>query len=296
MKKTVIMLCVSIVNLLLFSNGMAQPKPPAGQSATYEKPIAAFFIDEEMAGGEFIGPDLSMYTKKQAELYKNEEFLFDGMMAFATTKSGFFGFIDENKKWIIPPVYKEIRRPFISEEGFENKFIVQDKNNKWGLINYQGRRIIEIKYDTLFTYTAKGLMIAKLNKKYGGVSLLGDVEIPFEYDSIHNPYWGEGEEKMFTYGNVAAMRNGKWGYIDETGKTLIDFKYDDVTGNFSMELAGVKQNGKWGFIDTKGNIKIPFTYLRARGFDETMETAWVYMSNDENDEGFAIDKDGKKQE
>lgn len=281
--------------LLFITKGQAQPNP-AGKTVAYEKPIAAFFMDEEMAGGEFIGVDVSGYTKKQAELYKNEEFMFEGALAFATTQSGYFGFIDENKKWVIPPVYKDIRRPYASDESFENKFLVKEKNNKWGLINYQGRKLIGTKYDTIDSYTAAGLLIAKLNNKYGAISLLDDVEIPFIYDSIHNPYWGFGEERMFTHGSVAALQNGKWGFINAQGKKLIDFIYDDITGNFSMGLVGVKQNGKWGFIDTKANTVIPFIYLRARGFDADTEDAWVSMSDSEDDDGFYIDKNGKVKE
>jgi hypothetical protein len=289
MKNNLTILVISLLSV--FTQLEAQPGSPV-----YEKPIAAFFMDEAFAGGEFIGPDLSRYTKKQAELYKSEEFIFSGILALATTQSGYYGFIDENKKWIIPPIYKEIRSPYVSDESFENKFIVQDKNSKWGLINYQGRKIIEIKYDTLFSYTAKGLMIAKQNNKYGAISLLGDVEIPFLYDSIQNPYVSPYEEGMFAHGNVAAMQHKKWGFINPQGKKVIDFIYDDVTGNFSMGLVGVKQKGKWGFIDTKGNTRIPFIYLRAQGFDLTLEEAWVSLSDKEDDDGFSIDKDGKKKE
>lgn len=45
--------------------------------------------------------------------------------------------------------------------------------------------------------------------------------------------------------------NGKWGYIDKTGKAITDFKYDDVD-HFKDGLAWVKLNGKQGYIDKAG--------------------------------------------
>jgi len=42
--------------------------------------------------------------------------------------------------------------------------------------------------------------------------------------------------------------DGKWGFIDETGKLCIPFKYDIVYG-FTEGLAAVWLNGKGGFID-----------------------------------------------
>ncbi|EAK1349894.1 WG repeat-containing protein, partial [Campylobacter coli] len=49
--------------------------------------------------------------------------------------------------------------------------------------------------------------------------------------------------------------NGKWGFIDKSGKIVIEPKFDGV-GNFSEGLAGVELNGKWGFIDKSGKIVI----------------------------------------
>ena len=46
--------------------------------------------------------------------------------------------------------------------------------------------------------------------------------------------------------------NGKLGFIDKSGKLVIDAKYDEAE-NFSEGLAGVELNGKWGYINIKGD-------------------------------------------
>jgi len=45
--------------------------------------------------------------------------------------------------------------------------------------------------------------------------------------------------------------NGKYGYVDKTGKEVIPLKYD-YADSFREGLARAKLNGKWGYIDRWG--------------------------------------------
>jgi len=60
---------------------------------------------------------------------------------------------------------------------------------------------------------------------------------------------------------VAEHKNGKdkWGFIDKSGRYAIEPKYDYVTVH-SEGLAGVEVNGKWGFIDKSGRMIIEPKY------------------------------------
>jgi RNA polymerase sigma factor (sigma-70 family) len=61
-------------------------------------------------------------------------------------------------------------------------------------------------------------------------------------------------------------QNGKWGYIDETGKVVVKPMFEDAT-EMKEDMALVKQNGKYGFIhvslDKEKNIKPQFDYARS---------------------------------
>jgi hypothetical protein len=80
--------------------------------------------------------------------------------------------------------------------------------------------------------------------------------------------------------------NGKWGFIDKTGKEVIPLKYDDAR-SFSEGLASVNLNGKWGYIDKTGKEVIPFKYDDAWPFSKGR--AEVKLDG----EWFYIDKTGK---
>lgn len=54
------------------------------------------------------------------------------------------------------------------------------------------------------------------------------------------------------------MQDGKYGFIDKTGKIVIPAKYDEVW-NFGDGVALVVQNGKKFNIDKKGHRKGPKT-------------------------------------
>ena len=64
-------------------------------------------------------------------------------------------------------------------------------------------------------------------------------------------------------------REGKWGYIDKTGREVIPCKYDRVWA-FSEGLAEVLKSGKYGYIDKTGRAVIPCQYDYTDGFREGM--------------------------
>lgn len=90
--------------------------------------------------------------------------------------------------------------------------------------------------------------------------------IPCKYDNV----------KDFSEGLAAVCVDGKWGFIDKTGKVVIPCIYNNVN-SFSEGLAsvsiGIGGNGKWGFIDKTGKEVIPCTYDEAGSFSEGL--VWV---------------------
>ena len=71
----------------------------------------------------------------------------------------------------------------------------------------------------------------------------------------------------FCEGLAAVELNSKYGFINKQGRTVIPFQYDDVW-SFCEGLAAVELNGKCGFIDKRGRTLIPFRYDGARSFSE----------------------------
>ena len=70
--------------------------------------------------------------------------------------------------------------------------------------------------------------------------------------------------------------NGKWGYIDTTGKTVIKPQFDGAK-DFSEGLAAVKVGGSWGYIDKTGKMVIKPLFDEAHGFSNGL--AYVREGN-----------------
>ena len=61
--------------------------------------------------------------------------------------------------------------------------------------------------------------------------------------------------KLFT-----KEENGKWGFVDNNGNKIVDYKYDQVTEFNEYGFAAIKQGEKWGAINDKGEEVIAPTY------------------------------------
>jgi hypothetical protein len=49
------------------------------------------------------------------------------------------------------------------------------------------------------------------------------------------------------------VRNGKWGFMDRTGRVVVAPAFDDERDFFHGLAAVEMRQGQWGFIDEKGN-------------------------------------------
>jgi hypothetical protein len=110
-----------------------------------------------------------------------------------------------------------------------------------------------------------GFGYPSLTKKDGmGYPLIEALTIPNIYDATTNMTFKEEYSNL-----VGVKKDGKWGYINATGATVIPFKYDEA-GYFHEGLAPVIAGGKCGFINKTGTLVIPMKYDYATSFTDGM--------------------------
>ena len=68
--------------------------------------------------------------------------------------------------------------------------------------------------------------------------------------------------EAFPNNSIFATKNeqGKWGFVDKTGNTVVDYQYEKVTEVNEYGFAGIKKDGKWGVINSKGEVILEPTY------------------------------------
>ena len=163
------------------------------------------------------------------------------------------------------------------------------KDGVWGLINYDGKILVEPYWDIIGDYS-NGLFLVKKGKLYGYIDKYGKVVIEPEFGQATN--FSEGLtsfKKEDSYGfmdknyniiidatwkEVSEFKNGlskvvdwsgKTGFIDKNGNIIINTIWDSV-GEFNEGLCPVSLNGKMGFINKNGDVKIDLVYDWVEGF------------------------------
>lgn len=82
---------------------------------------------------------------------------------------------------------------------------------------------------------------------------------------IIDPEYDRAE--AFSESMAVVRKDGKYGYIDVSGRLVIPVKYQDA-GSFSAGLAPVCLYGKYGYVDKSGEMVVPFKFSYAFPFSE----------------------------
>lgn len=176
-----------------------------------------------------------------------------GQLIAAFCKGEKYGYINMNGSQITKFEFEEAE-PFESSE-----FTIVGNNDKYGIIDTKGRKVVPIKYDDLeimeiyngSEYAFSKLAVAEKNEKYGIINMKNKTIVPFTYDDIN---WTDSN------GLIRVELDGKYGYINSKGDVIIPIKYENAAFEFSNEIGLVKLNDKWGGVNSKGETVIPFIY------------------------------------
>jgi len=167
------------------------------------------------------------------------------------------GFIDKSGKLAIA-------RRFGFAYSFHNGIaaVSEDSEGKrWGFIDKTGQWAIPPRFDWAAPFE-EGLAAVNRKRDCGfidraGVFLLKPPVPVGETDCA--AVWGS-----FHDGLARWKVDKKFGYIDHTGKTVIEPRFDFTSG-FSEGLAVVQVSGLWGYVDTRGTMVIEPRELHSAG-------------------------------
>ena len=138
-------------------------------------------------------------------------------------------------------------------------------NGKWGIIDRQGKEILPALYDDRVEFSDSSqasLASVRQNWKTGYIDRKGKMVIPYLYDYGGKFEYSAQYGKMFTY----VMINRKYGLIDESGATIIEPKYDELSAYISDGICKLHEDGRFGFANLAGKIIIPTIYDAVDGY------------------------------
>lgn len=170
--------------------------------------------------------------------------------------NGEYGFFNEEGKEVVPLKYETVF------DFDQNKAIVK-QDGLYGMINVLGQPLLPCSYEWIIPDSAN--YVVKKGDYFGLISSLGDTLLNFEYTSISS----------FHNGRAIAVKDGKYQYIDYTGKPAFkqSYEFTPSTLNYSSFKDGyarVRQKDKVGIIDVDGNKVMPAIFMDMGYYDEVL--------------------------
>lgn len=173
------------------------------------------------------------------------------------------GYIDKNGKTVIDFKYADA-------EEFSFGYGVVKSGTKDIVIDKNANEILSFTHSYIYNFgpISKNLFIIPSKDANKGLAVVdknetviidGIAGFGINNDGIinvHQVFDGVGD----------FWNDGKWGYIDDKGKLIIDYQYD-YAGSFTDGLAAVVKDGKYGFINKENKYIIEPTFKYENAFD-----------------------------
>ncbi|MEI7480733.1 MAG: WG repeat-containing protein [Elusimicrobiota bacterium] len=217
---------------------------------------SAMQVSEGLSGAKKDGRwgVLDITSKRFTPTKYDEIFQFSQGLARVKT-GGLYGYIYKTGVEAIPPVYEEA---FSFQDGFASARL----RVQYGFISLETKSFKAKEFFNIGPYT-EGLAHAErqldASGRCGYIDTEGLEKIPFSYFMCASFSEGLAPVLKPRSGNICKgtvtkacdLQKTKWGFIDKTGKEVIPFKYDQVSG-FKNGAAKAVFEGKVFYIDNTG--------------------------------------------
>lgn len=144
---------------------------------------------------------------------------------------------------------------------YEKDILKFEKDGKYGLIDFNGKLILEAEYDSIYALDGieKNIIIEKDGLKGLVNTSMGEVIIEPNYTDITTLLKNSYES------GYIVQKDGKYGVITADKKTVFEPIYDEIKNVTSDGYYAVVENGKLELVDKTGIVKLD------SGFDSIEE-------------------------
>lgn len=201
----------------------------------------AYFID-------YTGKKVMVDTEGRHMQFDEIQAIGSGMMA--VSENGVYRFInekfntiDETKTYLYAGTFSQGVAPVVVSNGW---MLIDEQQNQIGTEIFD-----EIRVDEAGIAAYGGVFFGMKNGEWNLYSIDGTKISQTSYEDCCCS-WGAGP--------IAVKKNGKWGFIDPNGETVIDYKYDGAR-SFANGMAAVAQGDLWGMINNEEKMVVPTKYL-----------------------------------
>ena len=209
-----------------------------------------------------------------------------------TENANYYITIDKNNKYKVVDSKDNIiiDKDYTYIEYLLGDYFIVERDSKSGIINSNGKSIIELKYDSISRInetdilqmeTDKNITLYNLNMKEivsMDNAIIKEVKDEKSYILLYSDTDFKYLDKK---GNILTSQtifenntlfakniNGKWGFVDKNGNLKVQNDYELATDFNKYGFAGIKKDGKWGSINQNGEVVQEPTYDLKRNIPE----------------------------
>ena len=182
-------------------------------------------------------------------------------------KENKYGIINTQEDEKVPADYEDI------SYAFGENYIAK-KDGKYGVINLNNETKLDFNYESLTYYKVADILVGDTENLESNIinnafevkltGILSKIDIDKGYmrvltEGAYKYYNLKFEEKksaeVLTKNTIFLdNKDGKYGYINNRGEVVVDYKYDDATEQNEYGFVSVNSQGKWGSLDQNGNV------------------------------------------
>ena len=131
---------------------------------------------------------------------------------------------------------------------YEENVLKVQKDEKWGLIDLEGKEIVAPKYDNI--YTLKGIKNSLIIEEQGLFGLLNNKGVKI-IDTKFKQITNFGEE--YQNGYITVNEEDKYGVVSFSGNEILENKYEKIENIYNDKYYVITENSKQQLIDKEGN-------------------------------------------
>ena len=209
-----------------------------------------------------------------------------------TENANYYITIDKNNKYKVVDSKDNIiiDKDYTYIEYLPGDYFIVERDSKSGIIDSNGKSVIELKYDSISRInetdilqmeTNKNIALYNLNMKEI-VSMDNAIVKEVKDEKAYILLYSDTDFKYFDKkGNILTSQNlfennslfakninGKWGFVGKDGNLKVQNDYELVTDFNKYGFAGIKKDGKWGSINQNGEVVQEPTYDLKRNIPE----------------------------
>lgn len=149
-----------------------------------------------------------------------------------------------------------------SDLMYEKSVLRYEENEKYGIIDFNGKKITKPIYEEINTLQFKeGELLVKKEGKYGVININGVTLVKTDYDKIEVDKFYKEECGYKESGYIVSRKTEegyRYGYISINGKIITDTNYNDLYRITEIESDDIyiicAENGKYGLIKNEKKI------------------------------------------